>query len=480
VRKLEYKWVALAVTSLGVLMSAIDATIVVLAVPTMMVDLHASLVEMIWVIMGYTLTTTSLLLGLGRLADMFGRVRMYNVGFAIFTAGSLLCGMAGSGRELILFRLVQGAGGACLMANSAAILTEAFPPHERGRGLGYNATVWAVGGIVGPVLGGLVLARFSWRLLFLINVPIGVLGTLAAYRWLHEVGVHRAEEPFDLAGTLLFTSALTALLLALTRGVSQGFLSPEILGLLACSALGFAGFWAAERRAPVPVLDPALFASRVYAVAVVVGMLQSLAMFALNFLMLYFLQAVQGKAPLTAALLALPMPVLSSASSVWSGRLSDRIGHRVPATLGLLCQTAAMVLLLRLTPHSGYPVVAAGLALAGLGGGLFWSPNMSAAMGAAPAHRLGVAAGAASTLRQAGMVTSFALAIFVAARSLPPQAIQALFLGSAVNLGAPQMSAFVLGMRSAFLLSAGITLLAALLSALRPNPRAPSVREAVG
>lgn len=478
-RRLEYKWLTLIVTSIGVTMTGIDGTIVVLALPTMMTDLHASLIEMVWVIMGYTLTTTVLLMVLGRLADMFGRIRMFNLGFAVFTLGSFLCGLAGSGRELILFRVVQGIGGAFLQANSMAILTEVFPPGERGKALGYNQTVWSVASVVGPVVGGLILAAFDWRTIFLINVPIGIFGTLAAHRLLHDSGRRQGREPFDLAGALTFTLSLTSLLMAFTQGVSLGFGSPLVLGLLAFAVMGFVAFPLVERRVEVPVLDPALFASRVYAFAVAASTMQSLAMFALNFLILYYLQAVQGKPPLAAALMVLPMPILTSLVSVEAGRLADRVGARVPATVGLLCQSAAMAFLARLTPTSGYLPVASGLALAGLGAGLFWPANTSAAMGSAPVHRLGVAAGTLATLRQAGMVTSFAVAIFVAARALPPQAMNALFLGSSVGLGAPQMGAFVVGMRSAFLLSAAITVVGALVSALRPAKRA-AVRQVAG
>lgn len=186
-RGIEYKWIVLSVTTIGALMAAIDGTIVVLALPDMMVKLQASLVEMIWVIMGYILVSTVFLLTFGRVADMVGRVRMYNLGFVVFTAGSALCGFSQTATQLILSRLVQGAGAAMIMVNSAAIITEVFRPHERGRALGINGVTWAIGGVAGPVLGGLILKTADWRWIFFINIPIGVFGAAWGYRVLHEI-----------------------------------------------------------------------------------------------------------------------------------------------------------------------------------------------------------------------------------------------------------------------------------------------------
>ena len=196
-RKIEYKWIALSVTTIGAMMSAIDGTIVVLALPQMMERLHANLVEMIWVIMAYILISTVLLLTFGRIADMFGRTKLYNLGFVVFTVGSALCGVSRSATQLILSRLVQGSGAALMMVNSTAIITEVFPPDERGRALGINGITWALGGIAGPLLGGLILSLASWRWIFYINVPIGILGSLWGYIALKELSTRNRRESFD-------------------------------------------------------------------------------------------------------------------------------------------------------------------------------------------------------------------------------------------------------------------------------------------
>ncbi len=467
-RHVEYKWIALSVTTIGALMSSIDSTIVILALPDMMVKLHADLIEMIWVIMGYILVSTVFLLTFGRVADMFGRVRMYNLGFVIFTLGSALCGISQSATQLILSRLIQGAGAAMMMVNSTAIITEVFPPNERGRALGINGVTWAFGGVFGPVLGGLILTAADWRWIFFINLPIGIFGAVWGYRVLKEMSAPHRGERFDLAGAGTFSLGLVALLIALTLGIEYGWTSLPILSLFVLFVVMFVVFFAWERRAASPVLDLSLFQNRVYNFSVLAAMLQSLAMFAVNFLIVFYLQGVRGYDPLTAALLLIPLPIVNSVVAPLSGILADRIGARVPATIGLLVQGVALAwFITRLSPVTPYWEIAAGLAVMGLGGGLFWSPNTSAAMNGAPLPRLGIASATLATLRQTGMVTSFALALAVAAGSLPMQVVMQLFVGTNIVLGSEAMQAFVVGIHSAFIVSAVLCLVAAGFSLVR-------------
>lgn len=464
---IDYKWIVLSATTIGALMAAIDSTIVILGLPEMMVELHADLIEMIWVIMGYILVSTVFLLTFGRVADLFGRVRMYNLGFAIFTVGSALCGLSASAAQLIAFRLVQGCGAAMMLVNSVAILTEVFPPQQRGRALGVNAVTWAAGGVIGPILGGLILSAGNWRWIFFINVPIGVFGALWGYRVLKEMSTRRQGERFDPLGAAAFSFSLIAILLALTLGIQYGWTSAPIVVLFAAFAILLGMFFWWERRAASPVLDFSLFQNRVYSFSVLAAMMQALALFAVNFLIVFYLQGVRGYDPLKAALLLIPLPIVSAVTAPLGGWLADHIGARIPATLGLLIQATALAWLTQLTPTTAYMPMAAGLALMGLGGGLFYSPNTSAAMSAAPAHRLGVASATLATLRQAGMVTSFAVSLAVAAGSLPRDVMLQLFVGTNVTLGSQVMQAFVVGMRSAFVVSIGLSLVAAVLSLVR-------------
>jgi EmrB/QacA subfamily drug resistance transporter len=465
--RIDYKWIVLSVTTIGSLMAAIDGTIVTLALPDMMVNLHAELIEMIWVIMGYILVSTVFLLTFGRVADMFGRVRMYNLGFVVFTIGSLLCGLSGSALQLILFRLVQGAGAAMMVVNSAALITEVFPPHERGRALGINAVTWSIGGVFGPILGGFILAVTDWRWIFFINIPIGIFGALWGYRALKEMSVRKREEKFDLVGAAAFSIGLSALLFALTLGIDLSWTSLPIVSLFVLFVVMLAVFFWWERRTASPVLDLSLFANRVYNFSVVSAMLQSLGLFAVSFLIVFYLQGVRGYDALTAALMLIPLSVVTSVVAPISGLVADRIGARVPATLGLLLQAAALWWFTRLTVTTSYVELAAGLALMGLGGGMFFPSNTSAAMNAAPKNRLGIASATLATLRQAGMVTSFALSLAVAAGSLPRDVMMQLFVGNNVTLGSAPMQAFVIGMHSAFTVSLILLLFAAVISMVR-------------
>ena len=466
-RKIEYKWIVLSVTTIGALMAAIDSTIVILGLPDMMVKLHADLIEMIWVIMGYILVSTVFLLTFGRVADMFGRVRMYNLGFVIFTIGSALCGFSANAVELIVFRLVQGSGAAMMVVNSVALITEVFPPNERGKALGINAITFSFGGVAGPILGGLILTLADWRWIFFINVPVGMLGAFWGYRALKELSTRKQGERFDGVGAFSFSVSLTALLIALTLGIELSFTSAPIVILFSVFLIGMVFFLWWERRALNPVLDLSLFNNRVYNFSVLSAMLQSLALFAVNFLLVFYLQGVLGYDPLKAALLLIPLPVMTSLIAPLGGNIADRIGARVPATIGLLIQGAALIWFMRITPAMPYWQIALGLGLMGLGGGLFYPPNTSAAMNAAPRGRLGIASATLATLRQAGMVTSFALSLAVAASSLPRDVMMQLFVGNNVTLGSAPMQAFVTGMHSAFLVSTILVIIAACISFVR-------------
>jgi EmrB/QacA subfamily drug resistance transporter len=466
-RRFEYKWLVLSVTTIGALMAAIDSTIVILGLPDMMVKLHADLVEMVWVIMGYILVSTVFLLTFGRIADMLGRVRMYNLGFVVFTVGSLLCGLSTNAGQLILFRLIQGSGGAMMVVNSAALLTEAFPPDQRGRALGINAITFAAGGVIGPILGGFILTAADWRWIFWINVPIGIAGALWGYLALHELSARTHGERFDVLGAVSFSVALVAILGALTLGIQAGWGSAPILAMFGIFVVAVAFFLWWERRTSSPMLDFSIFSNRVYNFSVFAASLQSLSMFAVNFLVVFYLQAVRGYDPLQAAILLIPFPLVMSVLAPLSGIVADRIGARLPATLGLIIQAVALFWLSRITATTSLVNLGVVLAVMGLGGGLFFSPNTSAAMNAAPRRRLGIASATLATLRQVGMVTSFALSLAVAAGSLPKDVMMQLFVGTNVQLGSKVMQEFVVGMHSAFLVSFFLCLIAAAVSVVR-------------
>ena len=460
----NYRWVVLSIITIGVFMASVDTAVVVLALPDMMTDLHASLVSMTWVLMVYTFVGTVFLLALGRVGDMFGRIRLYNMGFVIFTLGSVLCGLAHAAWLLVASRVIQGGGGALMLVNAWAIITEVFPASERGLALGINSLIWGLGGVVGPVLGGLILAAGTWRWIFFINIPIGVGGSIAGYLILRERSRPATDEKLDVLGALSFSAALFGLLYALTQGIESGWTSPAMLSLFALFLVGIAFFIFWEKTVRHPALDLSLFDSLVFDFSILASMFQAIAAFSVQFLLVFYFQAVKGYSAIHSAFLLMPLPVAIAFSGPFSGKISDRIGSTIPATAGVLLQAAGIFILSTVALDAGYARIALGLALSGAGGGFFFSPNTSAAMGAAKKNRLGVASAALATLRNTGMVISYALALAIAAGSIPKEVMMQLFVGTSVTLGSPVTKGFVRGMHAAFHASVVMCLTAAAMS----------------
>lgn len=350
---MEYKWKAFSVTSVGSLMSAVDSTIVLLALLPIAEEIGSDYVTMVWVVIAYILANTALVLSLGRLADMYGRKRMYNFGFVIFIVGSALCGLAASGLTLVGFRALQGVGAALLAANSFAILSEAFPKNERGRAFGGSSIVWGSGTILGIILGGVIITYTSWRLIFLINVPIGAFGTFWAYRTLRVVKNNARKRSFDFPATLTFTLGLVALLLGVTWGIIYSWTSLTTLVSIAVSPFFFLFFVYWEtKRSKDPVVDFSFFRNRVFTLSIITAMIQSLALFSVNFLLIFYLEGIAGLSILTASYLIIPMALASSIIGPFAGVLSDRFGARIIASIGLLAQMIVLLLLSRLTANT--------------------------------------------------------------------------------------------------------------------------------
>ena len=401
---MEYKWVALTVTTVGTFMASLDSSIVVIGLPTVLQDLHATIVHGIWIITGYRLMMTILLVLLGRIADMHGRVRLYNMGFAVFTVGSLCCGLSRTGEQLVLFRLLQGAGAALLTANSAAIITDAFPRGELGMGLGTNMMATNLGAIAGYTLSGVMITLFGWRSIFLVNVPIGVFGTLWGYRRLKEVSIRSVGEKFDYAGSILYCVGLSIILYALTIG------NPTSLGNLAILAGGFALFLVfivVERRQKYPTLDLSLFKIRLFAAGNLTSFLNSLAFSCGPFLRSLYLQLIMGYSAFKAGVMLIPMEIVVFVLSPISGRLADKYGSRVLSSIGLALNASALFWFSTLNEKSSYSAILISLILFGFGRALFASPNSSSVMGSVPAERRGVANGVRMTLNRREMFSAY-------------------------------------------------------------------------
>jgi MFS family permease len=432
VRDGSYKWTVLINTTIGVLMATVDSSIVLISLPAIFRGIHMNPLTtsntsyLLWMLMGYMVVTAVLVVSFGRIGDMFGRVKMYNLGFAIFTVGSLAASLTyfygvPAAVFLIAMRIVQGVGGAMIMANSTAILTDAFPPDKRGMALGVNSVAGMAGSFIGLVAGGL-LAVVDWHLIFYVSVPIGVAGTLWAYLKLKEVAKGEGGH-LDLPGNITFGVGLIAVLVGITYalqpygGSTMGWGNPLVIVLLAGGIALLAAFVAVELRSPQPMFDVRLFHIRAFTAGNIASLLSSIGRGGLMFMMIIWLQGIWlplhgysfEDTPLWAGIYMLPLTAGFLLAGPASGFLSDRFGARPFATGGMLIAALTFGLLMLLPVNFGYLWFALLLLANGLAMGLFSAPNTAGIMNAVPANRRGVASGMRSTFQNAGMTLSIGL-----------------------------------------------------------------------
>ncbi|HUK80882.1 MAG TPA: MFS transporter [Nitrososphaerales archaeon] len=459
-----YQLITLAIVMTGVMMSAVDTTAVVLGLPVMMVDLHTDILSMIWVIMAYLLVITILGTQVGKLGDMLGRVRMYNLGFAIFTFGSLLCGLSATGPQIVDFRVLQGVGGALISSNSGAIIADTFPENRRGRAFGYTGFGWSAGAIMGILVGGAFVTFLNWRYIFFINLPIGLAATTVGYVRLRD-SAPRVRSTFDLLGMVLLGVGLYLWLTFLTDVTGSGWSLTYLPGVLAGTLL-MIGFAVWERYYSSPLLNLALLKQRVLTASMLASFFQSLASFAVLFLVIMYLQGPRGLSPWDASVLLIPGYVLGGLVAPIAGRLSDKVGARVIASLGLLIQAVGMLTYYTLSLGTPLYVVILGSIMTGAGSSCFFPANNSAVMASAPRGAYGIASGLLRTFSNIGMVSSFAVALLIASLSIPRQLAFEIFLGTGGINGALS-AAFVDGLHSALVGSISLLGVALLLSVLR-------------
>lgn len=441
-----YKWIALTNTTLGMLLATINSSIVLISLPAIFNGIHLNPLEpanvsyLLWMLMGYMLVTAVLVVTLGRLGDMYGRVRIYNAGFALFTVTSVVLSLdpfdgGGGALWLIGWRVLQAVGGAMLMANSAAILTDVFPAKQRGTALGINIVAGIAGSFIGLVLGGL-LAEWNWRSIFWVNVPIGLLGTVWAYRSLRENRV-RVKARIDWWGNLTFAVGLTVLLAGITYGIqpygghTMGWTNPWVLAGLIGGVVILALFCLVESRVAEPMFPLRLFRISAFASGNAASLLGSIARGGLQFMLIIWLQGIwlplhgynYEQTPLWAGIYLLPLTIGFLAAGPLAGALSDRFGARIFAAGGLLVMAASFAGLLLIPSDFNYWVFAVLVFLNGLGGGLFAAPNTAMIMSSVPARLRGAASGMRATFQNAGMVLSigvfFSLMVAGLAGSLP-------------------------------------------------------------
>ncbi|WP_109525393.1 MULTISPECIES: MFS transporter [Nocardia] len=458
----RYTWIVLTNTTLGVLLTAINSSILLISLPAIFRGIGLNPLDagnvgyLLWMLMGYLLATAVLVVMFGRLGDIYGRVRIYNLGFTVFA----ICAVAlsfdpwhgGAGAMwIIVWRVVQGVGGAMLMANSSAILTDAFPAHQRGTALGINMVAAVAGSFLGLLIGG-VLSEWDWRAVFWVSVPIGIIGAVWSYRSLHEVGV-RTSGRLDWAGTITFGLGLTALLTGITYGIqphgghATGWTSPFVLGSVLGGLALLVAFCVVEKRVAQPMFDLALFRNRAFGLGNFANLMASIGRGGMQFMLIIWLQGIWlplhgydfEKTPLWAGIYLLPLTVGFLAAGPVSGWLSDRYGARLLTTGGALLTGLTFILMLVIPVDFDYRVFALIILLNGIGSGLFFSPNTAAIMSSVPASQRGAASGMRGTLFNGGNALSmgifFSLMVVGLAATLP-SALDAGLRAQGVSAGA--------------------------------------------
>jgi MFS family permease len=451
---IEYKWIALSNTTLGMFMAMLDGSILLIALPAIFKGIGINPLApgetdyLLWTLMGYGVITATLLVAFGRISDMFGRVRLYNLGFAIFAVGSILLYLVqGTGNaaalQIIIFRLVQAVGSAFLMSNSAAILTDAFPSHQRGMAMGINQIAGLSGQFIGLIVGG-VLAAINWRAVFLVSVPFSVGGTIWAYLALRETAPIRKHQHLDLPGNLLFAIGLTVFLVGVTYGITpygnstMGWGNPWVIACLVGGVLALVAFVFVEQHVPEPMFRLDLFKIRMFSAGNTAGFLASLARGGLNFMLIIWLQGIWlplhgysfEDTPLWAGIYMLPLTGGFLLMGPLSGWLSDRYGARVFSTGGMLVTVAGFIGLLLLPANFYYPIFAVLILIIGMGMGMFAAPNTTAIMNSVPPEHRGVSSGMRATFQNAATTLSitwiFTMVTLGLAQNLPTSMYQGL------------------------------------------------------
>jgi EmrB/QacA subfamily drug resistance transporter len=472
----NYKWWALSCTSLGMLLAATNSGTLIIALPDLERSLHTSLLALVWVILAYLIAATVLVLMAGRLSDLFGRKRAYVGGFLVFALASLGAGFSGNATVLILWRVLQGIGSAFLFANAAALVTDAFPKEELGLAMGANTMVAAIGLVLGPVLGGALVA-ISWHWVFWFNVPFALAGAAWGASVLRELAKPDSVRGYDVLGTSTFVIGLTGLVYGVSRGGISGWNDRLVIGGLVLAAVLLPLWVAIERRSRAPMLDLKIFKNRLFAAASAASFINGLARFALMFLFVFYYQGAQGNSPIQAGIKLIPLALGMLVASPIAGIYADRHGSRMLAALGMLVSAAGLAAMTTLDVHTPFWQSGLWLLVVGVGSGMFNSPNTAAMMGTVPAYRRGIAAGARTLLQNTGAVLSIAFVLAIVTSAVPKATLFAVFSGLAQGLSAQKLAPFISNMHVALWVLAATSLVGAGVCLLRPSRKSEDAED---
>jgi EmrB/QacA subfamily drug resistance transporter len=450
------------------LLATINSGTLIIALPDLERSLGTTLLQLVWVILAYMIAATVLVLTAGRLSDLFGRKRAYVAGFVVFALASLGAGFSANGTELILWRVVQGVGGAFLFANAAALVTDAFPREQLGLAMGTNTMVAAIGLVLGPVLGG-VLVTISWHWVFWFNVPLSLAGAAWGALVLRELAKRDTVRGLDLGGTALFVTGLTGLVYGVSRGGISGWDDPLVIGGLIAAVVLLPAWVVVERRGRAPMLDLTIFRNRMFAAASGAAFINGLSRFALLFVFVFYFQGAQGDDPITAGVKLAPMAFGMLVASPLAGIWADRHGSRALAASGMVVSAFALAAMTTLEAHSPYWQSTLWLLLVGIGSGMFNSPNTAAMMGVVPRNRRGIAAGARMMLQNTGAVISIAFVLAIVTAAVPKEVLFRIFSGVASGLSDAKLEPFINNMHVALWVLAATSVVGAGVSLMRPK-----------
>jgi EmrB/QacA subfamily drug resistance transporter len=463
--KPSYRWWALSCTSLGALMATLNAGTLIIALPVLLRSLHTDLLTLVWVLLSYMLVQTVLVLTAGRIADMVGRKRLYVMGFAIFGLAGLLSGFCTTGTQLIVTRAIQGAAGAFMLANSSAIVTDAFPRKQLGLALGTNMIVASVGSILGTILGGW-LTTFGWQWVFWFNVPFSIIGTIWAAVNLRELAQIEERQPFDIPGVVSYIIALMGLLLALTVGGLEGWGATIVIVGFIAAIMFFPAFIGLELRSRSPMLDLRLFAHRPFALGNASALLNAMSRMGVTFLFVFYFQGPKGYDPIKAGLLLAPIAASMLVISPISGWYADRFGSRWPAFAGLVLTTLGLFGMAFIGLDTPYWYIVLTMVVMGAGSGFFNSPNTRLIMTSVRAGQRGVAAGTRTMLANTGNVFSIAVTLAIITSAVPSKVLFTIFTGVASGLPSQALQTFAGALHLTFAILALISLGSAAIAAL--------------
>jgi EmrB/QacA subfamily drug resistance transporter len=464
----HYRWWALSCTSLGLLLVATNSGTLIIALPDLERALGTDILTLVWVILAYMISSTVLVLTAGRLSDLFGRKPAYVGAFAIFGLASLGAGFAGGGTELILWRILQGIGGAFIFANGPALVTDAFPKEQLGVAMGTNTMVAAVGLVIGPVLGGALIA-ISWHWVFWFNVPFSLVAIVWSAAVLRDIAPPEGKHELDPLGTIAFVLGLTGLVYGISRGGISGWNDSMVIGSLVVAAILLPLFIFIESRVKSPMLDLTIFQNRLFATASGATFINGLSRFALMFIFVFYYQGAQGDDPVLAGVKLAPLAIGMLVASPLAGIWSDRHGSRGLAALGMLVTAAGLALMTTLQAGTAYWQGGLWLLLVGVGSGMFNSPNTAAMMGVVAPHRRGIASGTRTVLQNTGAVLSIAFVLAIVTSAVPKNVLLAIFSGLASGLGSAQLDPFIANMHTALWCLAGASVVGAAVSLMRPK-----------